>query len=104
SAMMRLMYSLVNSSEVSLPEAISAWSWATVASLCRVGTSGESLFRVASFAAATGSASKAARRRVRMAGTIIWFLLEISAGVTPGILLLLDSDCQAIPADFRLQM
>src|SRR6202165_4501819 len=88
SAMMRLMYSLVNSSEVSLPEAISAWSWATVASLCRVGTLGESLFCVASFAAATGSASKAARRRVRTAGTIIFFLLGVFGRVTPGILLL----------------
>src|ERR1700738_722608 len=45
--MMRLMYSLVNSSEVSLPGAVSAWSWAAVAALCPVGTSGESLFRVA---------------------------------------------------------
>src|ERR1700732_5450129 len=86
--MMRLMYSLVNSSEVSLPEAISAWSWATVASLCRVGTSGELLFRGASFAAATGSASKAARRRVRRAATIILFLLGNLGWITPGILLL----------------
>src|SRR5664279_2678785 len=71
SAMMRAMYSLVNPSEVSLPAAISAWSWATVASLCRFGTSGDSLFRVASFAAASGSASKAERTRVRKDGTSI---------------------------------
>src|SRR6266536_3998335 len=72
---MRSMYSLVSSSEVSLPEAISAWSWATVASLCRLGTPFGSLGRVASFAAAKGSASKAATRKVRTAGTIILFLL-----------------------------
>src|SRR3984893_8036303 len=37
SATMRAIYSLVSSSELSLPDAISAWSWAIVASLCRVG-------------------------------------------------------------------
>src|SRR5438270_8820871 len=73
--MMRTMYSFVSSSEVSEPEAISAWSWATVASLCRVGTLPDALCPVASFAAATGSASNAARRRDRMAGAIILFLL-----------------------------
>ena len=83
SAIMRAMYSLVSSTEVSLPEAISAWSWATVASLCVFGTSDDSLFRVASFAAAKGSASKAERRRVRRAGTIIWVLLGISVRAMP---------------------
>src|SRR5437899_202493 len=73
--MMRTMYSFVSSSEVSEPEAISAWSWATVASLCRVGTLFDALCPMASFTAATGSASNAARRRDRMAGAIILFLL-----------------------------
>src|SRR6267142_404989 len=92
---MRLMYSLVKATEVSWPDAISAWSWATVASLCCVGTS-----CVASFAAARGSVSKAATRRERTAGTIIVFLLwGLNRGVMCGNSATLDCHCQGIPTN-----
>src|SRR5712672_3889667 len=62
SAAMRPMYSLVSCSAVSLPEAISAWSWATVASLCCVGT--------AFCAAPEVGSNSAVRRRLRITGVV----------------------------------
>src|ERR1700756_5274297 len=66
---MRLMYSWVSCSEVSLPEAISACSWATVASLCSVGT--EVCERPCPNAEA--GASRAANSKIRIAGVFIFF-------------------------------
>ncbi len=68
-ARMRVMYSCVRCSEVSMPEAISAWSWATVASLCCVGTA----FCAALCAAAEVGSKSAARRRLRITGAVILF-------------------------------
>src|SRR5882672_1834180 len=62
-AMIRAMYSLVSSSEVSLPDAISAWSWATVASLCCVGME----FCDPPCAVAKPGASRVAKSTVRIA-------------------------------------
>src|SRR6266481_3457011 len=67
SAMMRAMYSWVSCSEVSEPEAISAWSWATVASLCRVGMLCPS---------AEAGASRAANSKIRIMEVFIYFLLR----------------------------
>src|SRR5258708_3080201 len=99
SATMRAMYSLVSSADVSLPDAISAWSWATVASLCCLGTLGDSLFFVASFAAARVSARKAGRRKLRTAGTFILFPPPHLAGCNAGTPTTPQSHYQAIPAD-----
>src|SRR5713226_5451129 len=69
SARMRAMYSLVNSSEVSMPEAISAWSWATVASLCCVGIA----FCAPPCPDAEAGARRAARSKIRITGIFILF-------------------------------
>src|SRR5712691_9292981 len=69
SARMRAIYSLVNSSEVSMPEAISAWSWATVASLCCVGMA----FCAPPCPDAAAGASRAARSKMRVTGILILF-------------------------------
>src|SRR5882757_9964017 len=71
---MRVRYSRVSSSELSLPEAISACSWATVASLCRVGTA------CSSCAAARVGTSKAATTKVHIGCVVMLFpLLRSSA-------------------------
>jgi hypothetical protein len=72
--MMRAMYSCVSCSEVSLPEAISACSWATVASLCWVGTD----VVEALCPNAEAGASRAANNKIRIAGAFIFFLLGAS--------------------------
>ena len=66
SATIRAMYSLVSCSEVSWPEAISAWSWATVASLCCVG-----MAVLAVCAAIKVGISRDARMRERTAESFI---------------------------------
>src|SRR5580765_3883957 len=84
---MRAMYSLVSASDVSLPDAISAWSCATVASLCRFGTpSGSTADGVPAFAKPKLEITKVARMRVLTDGQIILsFLLEAGrAGTTIG--------------------
>src|SRR5712691_5499351 len=68
-ARIRVMYSCVRSSEVSMPEAISAWSWATVASLCCVGMA----FCVPPCPDAEAGASRAARSKMRITGILILF-------------------------------
>src|SRR5215472_8087757 len=60
-AMIRWMYSVVSCSEVRAPEAIAAWSCATVASLCCVGT----LPLVPMLWANTGDTDRHARNNVR---------------------------------------
>ena len=70
------MYSLVSSSEVSLPEAISAWSWATVASLCSLGMG----LRSSSWASADAGSNSAARRRLRIPGVVIYSSCEPRLG------------------------
>src|SRR5258708_2091005 len=68
-ARMRVMYSCVNRSDVSAPEAISAWSWATVASLCCVGIE----FCAPLCPDAEAGASRAARSKVRVTRAFMSF-------------------------------
>src|SRR5258708_7928666 len=75
-AMMRAMYSLVSCSEVRLWEAISAWSSATVASLCCVGMA-------PLCPDAEAGASRAASRRMRIAGVFMLFPPESLGRVMP---------------------
>src|SRR5229473_4850655 len=78
-AMMRAMYSLVSCSEVRLWEAISAWSSATVASLCCVGME----FCAPLCPDAEAGASRAASRRMRIAGVFMLFPPESLGRVMP---------------------
>src|SRR6266403_1154218 len=66
---MRAIYSLVSSSEVSMPEAICAWSWATVASLCCVGM----VFCAPLCPDAKLGVRRTARKRMRIAGVLMLF-------------------------------
>src|ERR1700676_1256011 len=70
-----------------------------VSSLCWVGMLLESLFGAAPFAASRGVASKATRRRGRMARAIILILLG-DLPVNPGILRLRKSACQRVVQSF----